>query len=170
MLFYSFFGPVIALMSSYSRRGRDRSATRPDITSRATQLRVKGLTWDLRGDGIRTDRGERAIYSATASPRATLIQNIHAGLTGSILAILYIYTCARAFLTFIRFPCTGGIREADPTFHNYTTDEEEVRQCANSNSISGIWVHPGPERPGPYRRDNLPWAVSSLSPRPRADT
>lgn len=79
-LFYSFFGPVIALMSSYSRRGRDRSATRPDITSRGTQLRVKGLTRDLRGDGIRTDRGERAIYSATASPRATVIQNIHAGL------------------------------------------------------------------------------------------
>lgn len=77
-LFYSFFGPVIALMSSYSWRGRDRSATRPDITSRATQLRVKGLTRDLRGDGIRTDRGERAIYSATASPQATVIQNIHA--------------------------------------------------------------------------------------------
>lgn len=79
-LFYSFFGPVIALMSSYSWCGRERSATRPDITSRATQLRVKGLTCDLRGDGIRTDRGERAIYSATASPQASVIQNIHASL------------------------------------------------------------------------------------------
>lgn len=66
-LFYSFFGPVVALMSSYARRGRDRSATRPDITSRATQLRAKGPSCDLRGDGLRTDRGERAIYSETAS-------------------------------------------------------------------------------------------------------
>lgn len=41
-LFYSFFGPVVALMSSYARRGRDRFATRPDITSRATRLRAKG--------------------------------------------------------------------------------------------------------------------------------
>lgn len=69
-LFYSFFGPVVALMSSYARRGRDRSATRPDITSRAMQLRAKGPSCDLRGDGIRTDGGERAIYSGTASPRA----------------------------------------------------------------------------------------------------
>lgn len=68
-LFYSFFGPVVALMSSYAQRGRDRSATRPDITSRATQLRAKGPGCDLRGDGLRTDRGERAIYSETASPR-----------------------------------------------------------------------------------------------------
>jgi hypothetical protein len=34
-LFYSFFGPVVALMSSYAWRGRDRFATRPGITSRA---------------------------------------------------------------------------------------------------------------------------------------
>jgi len=70
-LFYSFFGPVVTLMSSYTRRGRDRSATRPDITSRATQLRAKGLSCDLRGDGIKTDGGERAIYSGTTSPRAS---------------------------------------------------------------------------------------------------
>lgn len=70
-LFYSFFGPVVALMSSYSRRGRNRSATRPDITSRATQLRAKGLSRDLRGDSTRTDGGEREPFiSGTASPRA----------------------------------------------------------------------------------------------------
>lgn len=54
-LFYSFFGPVVALMSSYAQRGRDRSATRPDITSRATQLRAKGA--------------RVAIYEATALER-----------------------------------------------------------------------------------------------------
>lgn len=57
-LLYSFFGPVVALMSSYARRGRNRSATRPGITSRATQLRAKGPSCDLRGDSTRTD-GER---------------------------------------------------------------------------------------------------------------
>lgn len=77
-LFYSFFGPVVALMSSYARRGRDRSATRPDITSRATQLRAKGLSCDLRGDGIRTDGGEREPFILGQNPLGLMmIQNVH---------------------------------------------------------------------------------------------